>query len=140
MQNTSTKPSENTEDKLKSTPEVVSKDTKTDGKGPKHKKKNAYEKKPDTAVKVVAKYSVHENIVFQNQRVSIKGEGDFHKDVLVTNLDIPREYKHVVNQAFKLASILNQKGTKQEQVNESIQRLQKLIAISGKDIVYKTMP
>jgi hypothetical protein len=88
-------------------------------------------------VMVVGKYDVEEGTVYQQKHTIIPGEGDFSKITLSTKLDIPHEYKHVVNQVFKLSSLLNQKGATDEQVAIGVAKLEKLINLSQEAVILR---
>jgi hypothetical protein len=98
-------------------------------------RENRKTKQKTQPIIISAKYDVESGVVFQRQQISTLNDGTFEKQCLQTNLDIPHAYKHVVNQVFKMASLLNQKGTIQERVNDSVRKLEKLIELSTQSVV-----
>lgn len=127
MQNTSN-------DKVETKPSTIStnsnsKGSKATGKGKRRKPKTTQ------VVKTSAKYLVEDDKICQIRRTSVPGEGEFSQTQLLTQLDIPHAYKHVVNQVFKISSLLSQSGATQEQIDIGVEKLQKLIKLSSENVI-----
>lgn len=127
MQNTSN--NEATEVAQSTTSKTKTNTSRNRGRGNRNKSKPAN-------VITNAKFDVEAGTVYQSKQTFVPGEGTFSQRSLEVECELDHEYKYILNQAFKLAAVLNQKGTTQDQVEKQVEKLANLIEVSRRQLLH----
>lgn len=85
-------------------------------------------------VTVKPQFNPQAGIVYQERKVK-NGDEDFTSKSLEVTVNFGHNYNYVVNQVFKLTSILSQNGAQQKDVDTAIAKLQQLIELSQKGLI-----